>query len=456
MMRPGLAAAVAAAVLASGCATSQPSSPAAWAEAPQAWRAEVPADGQVRPDWWRTFGDPLLAAAVEQALAGNVDLAVAEARVHEAEALSAQARAGLWPSLDASLSTQKGRTLGATTGQASTSASGQAQLQASYEVDLWGQVRSANQAALASLQASRNARDAAALSVAASTVQAYVQLLSLDAQLAIARDTLSARDGALRAAVQRAEVGYTSRLEQAQAEAEQRAAAQRVPVLELAVRQQENALRVLTGEPPGPVERGRVATLRLPTPGPGLPSTLMSRRPDIAEAESRLAAADATLASDRAALLPQVSLTGSAGRLFVEHLDPVTVWSLGGSLLAPLFDGGRRASQADASAARRDQTAWTYRGVVLAAFAETEDALEALTRLEAQSVEVEARHAALTDTLRHARNRYRAGYTSYLEELDAQRGLYGVEQERVQLQESRLPNAVALYRALGGGWTAAP
>jgi NodT family efflux transporter outer membrane factor (OMF) lipoprotein len=436
-------------LLLSACATSRPPAPAAQVDAPPSWRAAVPAGENVRADWWQSFGDPLLVAVVERALAGNTDLAVAEARVREAEALAVQARAGLLPTLDATVSAQNARSAGSS-GRTSTT---QAQLQASYEVDLWGRVRAANDAARASLQASRYGRDAAALSVSAATVQAYVQLLSLDAQLDIARDTLVSRDKALHAAKRRAETGYTSRLELAQAEAEQRGAAQNVPAFELAVRQQENAVRLLTGDAPGPVERGRLAALRLPILAPGLPSTLLARRPDVAEAEAQLAAADAGWASDRAALLPQVALTGSVGRLFVEHLDPVTVWSLGGSLLAPLFDGGRRAAQADATEARRDQSAWSYRGVVLNAFAETENALEAIARLEMQAVEVNARREALAEALKHARSRYLAGYASYLEELDAQRGLYGAEQAQVQLQESRLLNAVALYQALGGGWT---
>lgn len=435
------------------CAVSPSRSPAAGIDAPRAWRADAPAGAVVQPQWWQAFGDQLLVAAIERALAGNVDLAVAEARVREAEALAMQARSGLWPALDASATAQKARTLGAT-GQASTGATQQVQVQVSYELDLWGRVRAASAAARASLQASRYGRDAAALAVAAATARAYVQLASLDAQSDIARATLKARDEALRAARRRAESGYTSRLELAQAEAEQRAAAQAVPALELAIRQQENALQLLTGALPGAVERSRFAALRLAEPGAGLPSGLLARRPDIAEAEAGLAAADATLASERAALLPQVTLTGAAGRLFVTQVDPVNVWSIGGSLLAPLFDGGRRVAQMDMAEARRDQLAWSYRGVVLNAFAETEDALEGIVRLQAQVDQLEARHAALAEALKHARHRYRAGYASYLEELDAQRGLYGAELERVQLHERRLLNAVALYQALGGGWAA--
>lgn len=453
MRRRALPPVLLAAALLSACA-SVPPSPHAQVQPPPAWRAAVPAGSVVEPGWWQAFGDPRLAAAVERALAGNVDLAVAEAGVREAEALSRQARSGLWPTLDAVASAERARTLG-DTGRTAIGETRVIQAQVSYEVDLWGRVRSANTAARASLQASRYGRDAAALSVAAATAGAYIQLLSLDAQLQTARETLASRDHALRIAAQRARAGYTSQLELSQAQAEQRSAAQAVPALELAVRQQENALRLLTGDAPGAVARGRFDALQLPVPEPGLPSALLARRPDVAEAEEQLAAADATWASNRAALLPQLALTGSAGRLLVEPLDPVSVWNLGASLLAPLFDGGRRAAVADAAQAQRDQAAWAYRGVVLGALAETEDALEGIVRLQTQAVELEARRAAVADSLRHARNRYRAGYASYLEELDAQRSLYGADQERIQLREQRLLNAVALYQALGGGWAAA-
>ncbi|MCL2894750.1 efflux transporter outer membrane subunit [Brenneria tiliae] len=442
------------ALLLSACATSPSPQKDALSAAPAAWRADAPPGDVVQAGWWRAFGDPRLTAAVERALAGNTDLAVAEARIREAEALAVQARSALLPSLNGSISAQDARSLSAATGRASTSTTVQPQLQAAYEVDLWGRVRASDNAARAALQASRYARDAAALSVAAATARAYVQLASLDAQSAVARDTLASRNESLRVATQRAQAGYTSRLELAQAEVEQRAAARRIPELELAVRQQENALRLLTGETPGAVERSRFATLAVPTPAPGLPSALLARRPDIAQSEAELLSADATFASERAALLPQVSLTASIGRLFVEHIDPVTVWNLGGSLLAPLFDGGRLAAQADAAEARRDQAAWAYRAVVLNAFAETENALEGVVRLQSQSTEAAAQRAAVAEALKHARNRYRAGYASYLEELDAQRGLFNSEVELIQLRQSRLLNAVTLYQALGGGWSA--
>lgn len=179
----------ASALAVSACATTPSTHPeSASVSPPMTWQAAASGDHAVEPGWWRAFGDPALTAAVEAALARNVDLAVAEARVREAEAFALQARAGLFPSLDGSGGAQQARTLSAF-GQPSEAATGQVQLQVAYEVDLWGRVRNADAAARASLQASEFGRDARALSVASATARAYVTLLSLDAQLEIARST---------------------------------------------------------------------------------------------------------------------------------------------------------------------------------------------------------------------------------------------------------------------------
>ncbi|MCI0570015.1 MAG: TolC family protein, partial [Myxococcaceae bacterium] len=241
-----------------------------------------------------------------------------------------------------------------------------------------------------------------------------------------------------------------------QAEAELEAAAQRVPALELAIRRQENALRVLTGEVPGPIERGSALdALSLPTVPAGLPSELLRRRPDIAQAEAQLAASDANLAAARAQFLPQVRLGASLSALVSSALryDPITLWNLGGSILAPIFNGGRLQAQADAAAARRDQAAWAYRGVTLTAFAEVESGLEAVQRLEQQGEHARAQRDVLARSLRLAHNRYTAGYASYLEELDAQRGLLSAQLAVIQIAESQLSATVSLYQALGGGWS---
>jgi outer membrane protein, multidrug efflux system len=243
----------------------------------------------------------------------------------------------------------------------------------------------------------------------------------------------------------------------AQAESEYRSAAQVVPQLERSIALQEDALALLTGASPGPVTRG-LPLDRLPAPGiaPMLPSELMRRRPDVASAESAIAAADASLAAARDQLLPAINLTASvtpyAPTLPKLLSSPWLLWSAGGSVLAPIFNGGRLRAQTDIAASARDRAIIAYETAVRNAFAETENALASIRSFEAQLAEGEARRVASAEALRVARNRHANGYASYLEELDAQRTLFSVETSQLQLRASLLGAHVDLYRALGGGW----
>ncbi len=438
----------------SACAGPTPPVPPAAAIVPPAgWRtASGPTAPQER-QWWQRFGDPQLAALVERALANNSDIAIAATRVREARAQERLARSQLFPSLDLGAGASYGQSV-SPFGQPSTAVSAQPLFQAAYELDLFGRIDSQVRAARASAAASEAARDAAALSVAAATASGYITLRSLDARLAIAQTTLASRAEALRIAGNRARVGYTSQLELRQAQAEYEATAQIVPQLELGIARQENALSQLIGTSPRAIPRGRAlaAMLRPPIPD-GLPADLLRRRPDLAQAELTLAAADSTLAAARAQFLPQIRLTGSAGAVLSSALaDPIGIWSLGGSILAPLFNGGRLRAQADTAAARRDQAAFAYQRAALVAFREVDDSLASVQRLGEQRVRLRAQRAALSDALRHATNRYEAGYTSYLEQLDAQRALLSAELALAQLDADELNARVALYQALGGGW----
>jgi NodT family efflux transporter outer membrane factor (OMF) lipoprotein len=245
-----------------------------------------------------------------------------------------------------------------------------------------------------------------------------------------------------------------------QAEAEYRATAAVVPQLERAIAQQENALDILAGANPGPVERGTdLGRLNAPDVQPGLPSDLLRRRPDVAAAERALAAADAGLAAARDQMLPSLRLTASLGA-YAHDLptllsSPTALWSVGGSVLAPLFDGGRLRAQAEISASLRDRAVFAYEAAVRSAFADTDNALTAVARLREQLDEAEARRVATAEVLRIAHNRYRNGYSSYLEELDAQRNAFSAETAVLQLRAAWLQAHVDLYRALGGGWAPA-
>jgi outer membrane protein TolC len=199
------------------------------------------------------------------------------------------------------------------------------------------------------------------------------------------------------------------------------------------------------------VELERLAVPAVPG---GLPSELLRRRPDVAQAEYQLAATDSNLAAVRKRFLPQVRLTGSAGAAFSTLLtDPITIWSVGGSILAPLFEGGRLTAQAQAAGAQRDQAAFSYRRTALTAFREVEDALAAVGLIDAQIVFAQSQRDALAEGLRLATNRYREGYSPYLEQLDAQRGLLGAQLSLIQLRADALSARIQLFQAMGGGWS---
>lgn len=438
-----------------GCMIAEPAAPPqAAVEAAAHWRTPVSTAEPIGADWWRAYGDPVMTRLIERALASNNDVAIAAARVREAAATERQALALLFPTISAGATGGVSRSLSAF-GTSSTGSSIEPEVQVAWQLDLFGRLADLRGAARERYLASMAAHDALALSVAAATASGYIALRGLDARLQVARDTLAARAEALRLARSRAEAGYTSKLELTQAQSEYEATAQIVPQVERAIAAQENALSVLVGDNPRAIGRGvDLAGLAVPAVPADLPADLLRRRPDIAQAELLLAASDRNLASQRKAYLPNIQLSGSASLLVASVLaNPAELFALGGSVLAPLFDAGRARAAADAATAQRDQAAFAYRGAVLTAFQEVENALSTLDRLNAEQRHVRAQRDALAEVLRHARNRYRAGYADYLTELDAQRGLLAAELALVQNETDRLVASVTLYRTMGGGWS---
>jgi outer membrane protein, multidrug efflux system len=452
---------LACALLLAGCRIAVPDAPAPTLAVPQAWRAplrQVGPGAAVERQWWRAFGDPVLDRLVTLALERNGDVRTARSRLQEYQARIRVADSARQPGLTVGVTPQRARAIGPFgTPIESTSVTGN--IQAAYELDPFGRLENATRAAEADFAAQEAALEATALSVAASTASGYLNLRGLDAQLELARRTLDSRQRSLDLARRQFEVGYSSRLELAQAQAEYRTTATVVPQLERSIAQQENALALLLGASPGAIERGALlGDLRAPAIQPGLPSELLRRRPDIAQAERTVAAADASLAVARDQMLPTLRLTASAGGYAHNVPDLLGsgtgLWSVGASILAPLFDAGRLRAQAGISASLRDRAVFAYEAVVRNAFAETENALTGVTRLREQLDQAEGRRAATAEALRIARNRYRNGYASYLEELDAQRNSFSAETNVLQLRATWLQAHVDLYRALGGGWTA--
>jgi NodT family efflux transporter outer membrane factor (OMF) lipoprotein len=334
----------------------------------------------------------------------------------------------------------------------------QAEFQASYEVDVWGRLAALTDAATATWQSEQANADAAALSIAATVASGYLNLRGLDAQLALTEATLELREESARLAKKQFDVGYSSRLEWLQAQAEYQTTAEQVPQLKRSIFEQENALSVLTGGNPGPIARGAELAQLEPPPVPaGLPSELLRRRPDIARAEYNLVAINANLQATRDQLLPSFKLTAVGGVQNLKWHDfvnaPTALWRLTGAVAAPVFEGDRVQHQTDAVAAQRDHAIYAYENAVRTAFAETDNSLGAIVRLKEQAIQNDARRATAAETLRIAHNRYNNGYASYLEELDAQRTLYNADVGRLQLKTRILVASVDLYRVMGGGWT---
>ncbi|MEJ1964909.1 MAG: efflux transporter outer membrane subunit [Gammaproteobacteria bacterium] len=428
-----------------------PVSPAA------SWRTDDGARAPIDAQWWTQFSDPALVALIDKALANNSDIAIAAARVREARGNLQLARSQLFPTLEGGVVAGRSRSVDAF-GTHLTQGFVQPQLQAAYEVDLFGRLSDTTSAARSAYLASAAARDSVRLAIISVTASQYITLLGLDVRLTIARQTVAARADSLRLATSRDRAGYAPRLELRQAQAEYDAAAQIIPQLESAIARTENSISQLVGEVPGAIARaGTLEALSKPPVPDGLPSQLLDRRPDIAQAANQLAATDASLSAARKRFLPQLRLTGVAGTAFSSALrDPIAIWSIGGSVLAPIFEGGRLQAQAEVAASQRDQAASFYRRTVLTSFREVEDALASVKQVDAQ-LEL-ARHQVdtLVETLRLATNRYRAGYSSYLEQLDAQRGLLNAQLSAASLQTDALTARVLLYQAMGGGWSASP
>jgi multidrug efflux system outer membrane protein len=435
---------LAAALALAGCAMAPQPAPPATLVTPAQWRTPVIPGAPVERDWWRSFGDPVLDQLVREAEQNNGDVRVALSRLQEYQARVRIAASAQAPALTASLGETRARSLGAA-GAAVEGNAVTGQVQASYELDLFGRLAATTAAARFDLQSQEALLAATTLAVAANTASGYLNLRGLDAQLALARATLASRQRSYDLARRQFEVGYSSRLDQAQAEAELHSSASVVPQLERAIAQQENALRILAGASPGPVARGvDLLELRPPSIDAGMPSALLRRRPDIAQAESTLAALDASLEAARDQLLPSIRLSATlgaqAGSLASLLRSPTELWSL--------------RAQAEIAGTVRDRAVFGYETVVRNAFAETDNALTAVLRLNQQLIEAQARAVASSEVLRVAHNRYANGYASYLEELDAQRNAFAAENNVLQLRASLLAAHVDLYRALGGGWRA--
>lgn len=453
--------AVAAAVVLSACATTETKMPVLDLPAPTATQLA----GIER--WWLQFNDPQLTALIEEALANNLDLRAAISRIDEARAALQITRSALYPTVEAYAGASRSRASRATefifVGP-KISDSITAGVQASYEVDLWGRVRSSGNAAAEQLLSTRYSAETVRTVLAAQVATTYFALRSFDAELKITRDTVGTRNENVKLQKQRFDAGLVGDYELRLSEAERSAVAAQVPALERAVAQTEAALAVLTGRSPRAVYTpiiARGADIANASLGPeipaGLPADLLARRPDIQAAEANLMASDFRIAEARAQYFPSLFLTGSFGSESSDLSDlftaPARVWSIGLNLLQPIFNAGRIGAQVDTATARRQQAEITYVQSVQSAFRDAHDALVAHRAAREVFVAQDERRKQLVDALQLSDQRYKAGYSSFIDVLDNQRNLLDAERARVNALRDRQTALVDLYKALGGGWS---
>jgi multidrug efflux system outer membrane protein len=432
-------------------------------DSPSSWRFEEKRTEEIANiAWWEQFDDAVLNELIRIGLQENKDIKIAAARVEEFTGRYGIARAPLFPQVGAGASASKFQvTERAPTEFPSTGLNPAENYQLSvnlnWELDLWGKLRRATEAARADLLATEEARRAVVLSLVTSVAAAYVNLRNLDRQLEIAERTAKSREDSYRLFQLRFQGGVVSELELNQIQSLYEQAQATIPFLEKAIAQQENAINVLLGRNPGPTPRGKkIEELALPAVPAGLPSDLLNNRPDIRQAEQTLIAANARIGAARAQYFPTISLTGLFGYASTElsnlFTGPANIWSFAAPATVSIFTAGSIRGQVKAAEAVQQQALWRYQQTIQVAFREVEDALVDQRRSREQ-LAIQARQIeSLRNYARIARLRFDNGYTSYIEVLDSERSLFNAELSQAQTSGSYFQALVNLYKAMGGGW----
>ncbi|WP_374445705.1 efflux transporter outer membrane subunit [Stella sp.] len=421
--------------------------------------AEAPSQPlPVVPDWWRSFESLELNALQSAARADNLELAAAVARIEQADALVRTAGANLLPGLDLGGSGARSRSAAGDSGNARLANRFGLTLSASYEIDFWGRNAAATRSAAWAAAASRFDRQTVALGIAASVANTYFAILAAQDRLRLAEGNLAIAQRSLDAIRARTAVGTATALDVAQQEnlvLQQRAA---VPPLRQQIRQNTNALAVLTGRTPEAtgIDGGSLGDVAIPAVAPGLPSDLLARRPDIRNAEARLAASEADVVVARAALFPQVQLTADGGvqsAALRSLFEPGAVfWSIAAGLTQPLFDAGRLQAQLAQQRARHGELLADYQQAVLSAFRDVEDALAAIDQTQQQERLQQAVVANARRAYEISEARLREGTIDLLTLLNTQQTLFQAQDALAQIRLARLQGAVGLFQALGGGF----
>jgi multidrug efflux system outer membrane protein len=426
-----------------------------------AWKQAAPAETLPRGDWWKMFNDPALDELEARALNANQNLAAAAARVEQARAAAGIARSNYLPSVGLNSSLNRARTSETTDNRfpVAESTTYRAALDASWEFDLFGRVRRLSEGARAEAAASAADFENVRLALTAEVASSWFTLRALDRELSLVTDGVALRRKALELVSSRRSNGAATDFDLARAEAELASTEAEAAALANRRAALQNALAVLVGEAAPSFALSVPGTLPLTPPAvpAGLPSELLERRPDIAAAESALAAANARIGVAKAAFFPAISLTGTFGRASgdIDRLanSDSKFWSIGPSLYLPIFQGGRNKANLARSRAAYEESVALFRQRVLVAFREVQDALTATQLLADQAAAQDRTVAAARRAGELAQTRYDAGLVTYFEVIDAQRTVLTAERASAQLSAQRLVNSVGLIKALGGGWS---
>jgi len=423
---------------------------------------EAQAQSLADSPWWQVFDDPALQALIREALANNLDVQLAVARVEEARARAGVAKSYLYPQVDGSLNYGIRQASGAQNEDGSPSDESIRQsiaygFQLSWEIDLFGRLRRQHEASLALLLASEQGRRGVLVTLVGDVATNYFLLRELDLQLAIARDTLAINDETVTYFRNRLDGGVSNRLELDRIQALRASTAAAIPTLQQQIAIVENELSLLLGRPPAPVARERLAdTAAAPPIPPGLPASLIERRPDVAEAEQLLVAANADIGAARALFYPAINLTGFLGGVSGDLTTFLGggggVWSAGAGLLQPIFQAGRLRQNLAANKARYDEALAAYRKAALNGYREVANALVTIQTLTDVRVQRQVGVVALQDASDLARARYESGLASYIEILSADQDLFQQQLLLAQTRGAEFRARAELYRSLGGGW----
>jgi NodT family efflux transporter outer membrane factor (OMF) lipoprotein len=431
--------------------------PAAFGESAP-WRVAQPRDNAQRGPWWHIYEDPRLNGLMEQVTFSNQSLKAAEATYRQARALVQAAASGYYPQVSAGALLERARSN--SSNRSGTSSNYLLSAAASWELDLWGRVRRSVEASRADAQASAADLESLRLSIQAELVGDYFQLRTIDAQKRLLDETVSSYGQYLELTRNRHAAGVASPADVFQAETQLRSSQAQAIDLGVERAHLEHAIALLIGRAPAEFTLTPIPLDGTPPPSPpGLPSRLLERRPDIAAAERRVAAANARIGVATAAYYPAITLSSSAGFASSSLSNwlswPGHVWALGSAIAQTVYDGGLRGAQVDEARATYEATVADYRQTVLTAFQEVEDNLAALRILEQEAAAQDQALRAARQSLAITTNQYRAGIVGYLNVIVAQTTALELERDSVDLMGRRMAASVKLVKGIGGGWNAA-